>query len=158
MFFSNYCSFLYENIMMDLDIAKTELYEEKLTLSIVKNGTILYSTKSHQISGFLDAIDKCGKKLEGASMADRVVGKAIALLCAYAKINKVYANILSRKAIEIFKKNKIEIQGKELVDNILDAGKTKMCPFERAAAEISDPEKGYRVFKQLRENLKKFEY
>ena len=140
--------------MTDLEIAKNELYEENLTLAIVKNGEVLYSTKSHKISGFLDAIDKCGAKLEGASLADRVVGKAIALLCVYAKIKDVYAAVLSRKAEVIFKQNKISAHWNELVETVLDTNKTGMCPFEKAAAEISDPEKAYTTFKGLLENLK----
>ncbi len=140
--------------MTDLEIAKTELYEENLTLAIVKNGTVIYSAKSHRISGFLDAIDKCKDKLEGASLADRVAGKAIALLCAYAKIKEVYAAVLSRKAMAIFKQNKIACHWNKLVDNVLDASKTGMCPFEKAAADISDPQKAYKTFKGLRENLK----
>ena len=140
--------------MTDLEIAKSELYEENLTLAIVKNGTLLYSTKSHRISGFLDAIDKRGAKLEGAALADRVAGKAIALLCVYAKIKEVYAAVLSRQAQVIFKQNKISAHFNELVENVLDTAKAGMCPFEKAAAEISDPQKAYKTFKVLLENLK----
>jgi hypothetical protein len=140
--------------MTDLEIAKSELYEENLTLAIVKNGELVYSTKSHKISGFLDAIEKCGTNLQGASLADRVAGKAIALLCAYVKIKEVYAAVLSRKAQALFKENKITYYWNELVDNVLDTSKTGICPFEKAAAEISDPEKAYFTFIRLRENLK----
>lgn len=140
--------------MTDLDIAKTELYEEQLTLAIVKNGEVLFQTKSHRISGFLDAVEKLGDKLEGASLADRVAGKAIALLCIYAKIHEVYAAVISRKAYAVFKQNKISVQWKELVENVLDVSKNEVCPFEKTAANISDPEKAYKVFRSLRENLK----
>lgn len=140
--------------MTDLDIAKNELYEEKLTLVIVKNGEVLFETKSHRISGFLDAIEKFGGKLEGASLADRVAGKAIALLCVYAGIKEVYAAVLSRKAQAVFKANKIRCQWRELVNNVLDANKTGMCPFEKAAANITDPEKAYQAFKSLWETMK----
>ncbi len=140
--------------MSDLDLAKTELYEENLTLAIVKDSEVLFATKSHRISGFLDAVEKLGAKLEGASLADRVAGKAVALLCVYAKIKEVYAEVLSRKAHAVFKQHKISVQWRELVDNVLDANKTGVCPFEKAAAEISDPEKAYRAFKILRETLK----
>lgn len=140
--------------MIDLDIAKTELYEEKLTLAIVKNGSVMFATKSHRISGFLDAIEQLGEKLDGASLADRVAGKAIALLCTYAKIKAVYAEVLSRKAQAIFKQHQISVQWRELVDNVLDASKTGVCPFEKAAADVSDPEKAYRGFKDLQKRLR----
>jgi len=140
--------------MTDLEIAKNELCEENLTLAIVKNGELLYSTDSHRITGFLDAIEKCGAILEGASVADKVAGKAIALLCAHTKVKEVYALVMSRQALIVFKKHKVGYHWGELVENILDSSKVGMCPFEKAAADISDPEKAYRVFKGLRENLR----
>jgi hypothetical protein len=140
--------------MTDLEIAKNELYEENLALAIVKNGALLYSTKSHRISGFLDAIDKCDGNLEGASIADKVAGKAIALLCVYAKVKEVYAAVMSRQALVVFKKHKVIYHWNELVENILDASKTNICPFEKAATNIFDPEKAYKTFKDLRETLR----
>jgi hypothetical protein len=140
--------------MTDLEIAKNELYEENLALAIVKNGALLYSTKSHRISGFLDAIDKCDGNLEGASIADKVAGKAIALLCVYAKVKEVYAAVMSRQALVVFKKHKVIYHWNELVENILDASKTDICPFEKAATNIFDPEKAYKTFKDLRETLR----
>jgi len=140
--------------MTDLEIAKSQLYDENLTLAIVKNGSLLYSTKSHRISGFLDAIEKCGENLQDASLADRVVGKAVALLCAYSKIKEVYAAVISRKAQSVLKQNKIACQWNELVTNVLDTNRSGTCPLEKAAAEISDPEKAYRTLKRILENLK----
>jgi hypothetical protein len=140
--------------MSDLDIAKGELYEEKLTLVIVKDGSVLFQTDSHRISGFLDAIEKCGASLEGSSVADRVIGKAVALLCVYAKVKEVYASVLSRKAQAIFKENRIGCQWQEIVENVLNADKTGMCPFEKTAAGISKPEEAYHAFKLLRERMK----
>jgi hypothetical protein len=140
--------------MNDLEIAKRTLYKKELTLAIVKNGEVLFETRSHRISGFLGAIEQFGDALEGASLADRVAGKAIALLCVYAKINEVYAEILSKKAKTVFEQNGIHHEWKELVDNVLDLNKSGVCPFEKAADGISDPKDAYRTFKALQESLK----
>lgn len=140
--------------MTDLDIAKSELYEENLTLAIVKNGEVLYETKSNRISGFLNAIENLGSKLEGASLADRVAGKAIALLCVYVKIKEVYATVLSRKAQAVLKQYKINCHWQELVENVLDQNKIGICPFEKAAANISSPQEAYKAFRNLKETLK----
>ena len=140
--------------MNDIEIAKHTLYKKELTLAIVKNGEVLFETRSHRISGFLGAIEQFGDKLEDASLADRVAGKAIALLCVYAKIKEVYAEILSRKAKAVFEENGIRCEWKTLVDNVLDLNKSGVCPFEKAAADISDPEAAYRAFKTLQESLK----
>jgi hypothetical protein len=139
--------------MSDLDIAKSKLYEEELTLTIVKNGKVLFETDSHRISGFLGAIEKLGNILEGAAVADRVAGKAIALLCVYAKISAVYAEVLSEKAKAVFEENGVRHEWKELVKNVLDLSKSGVCPFEKLAADITDPKDAYRKFKALQESL-----
>ena len=135
-------------------MAKHALYSEKLTLAIVKNGGVMFETHAHRISGFLDAIEKFGDELEGASLADRVAGKAVALLCVYAKIKEVYAEILSKKAKAVFEENGISCEWKELVNNILDLSKSGVCPFEKAAIGILDPKDAYRTFKTLQKSLK----
>ncbi len=139
--------------MSDLDIAKNELYEENLTLTIVKNGAVLFETRSHRISGFLEAVETLGDRLEGAAVADRVVGKAVAFLCVYAKIRAVYAAVLSRKAHAVLKKEGISCKWNELVENVLDANKSGMCPFEKTAAGMSDAGEAYVAFRRLRDNL-----
>ncbi len=87
-------------------------------------------------------------------LADRVVGKAIALLCAYANIKEVYAAVMSRKAQVIFKQNKISCYWNELVENVLDQSRDSMCPFEKAAAEISEPQKAYDTFVAMLKSTK----
>jgi len=140
--------------MPDLEIAKKQLYDKQLTLVIAKNGQVLFQTDSHRISGFIGAIEKFDIDLNGASVADRVAGKALALLCVYAGIREVYAEVLSRKAKAVFEENKVAVEWKELVDNVLDLNKTDMCPFEKAAAGISDPGASYGAFKALLEKMK----
>ena len=131
--------------MQDIEIAKKQLLDKNLTLAIAKNGQIIFQTDSHRISGFINAIDTLGTQLNGASVADRVAGKALALLCVYAGINEVYAEVLSKKAQALFEENKVACQWKQLVDNVLDLNKTDMCPFEKAAANISDPKDSYAI-------------
>ena len=129
--------------MNDLDAAKNRLYAENLTLTIMKKGNVLFETSSRRISGFLSAIEQLGAKLEGASVADKVAGKAVALLCVCAGINEVYAEVLSKKAKAVFEENEIHCEWKELVENILDLNRSSVCPFEKAAAGISNPDSMY---------------
>jgi hypothetical protein len=140
--------------MSDLDIAKSRLYGEDFTLVIVKNGEVVCETRSHRIAGFLGAIEQLGVALEGATVADRVAGKAVALLCVYAGLSDVYAEVLSRKAKAVFEEYGIPFDWKELVDNILDLNRNGVCPFEKAAADISDPEQAYATFKALLKSFK----
>ena len=140
--------------MSDAGIAKNRLYEKGLTLVVVKNGEVVFETGSHRISGFLGAIEQLGAGLKGAAVADRVAGKAVALLCVYASISNVYAGVLSRKAKAVFEEHGIPCEWKTLVDKILDLNRSGVCPFEKAAADISDPEAAYAAFKALQESFK----
>jgi hypothetical protein len=140
--------------MQDLEIAKKQLYDNELTLVIAKNGKVIFQTDSHRISGFMYAIDTIGTQLKDASVADRVAGKALALLCIYAGINEIYAEVLSKKARALFEECMVACKWKQLVDNVLDLNKTDMCPFEKAAANIVDPKDSYAAFKALLEKMK----
>jgi thioredoxin 1 len=140
--------------MRDLETAKKRLEEKRLTLSIVKDGDVIFETGSRGISGFLEAVERLGSGLEEASIADRVVGKAIALLCVYAKVKAAYAIILSEEAKSLLEKYGVYHEWDSLVESILDLGKTGMCPFERLATEISDPKDAYRRLKALQSSLK----
>jgi len=135
--------------MQDLDIAKRRFSEEKFTLVIVKNTKVIFETRLHGISGFLRAIEKLENRLTDASVADKVAGKAVALLCAHAKIKALYAETLSRNAKEFLEENLIHHEYDKLVENILGLDKAEICPFEKAAMEISDPEDAYARFKTL---------
>jgi hypothetical protein len=140
--------------MRDLDIAKSRLFKEDATLVIAGKGKVLFKTDSHRISGFLGAIEQLGAQLEGAAVADRVAGKAMALLCSYAGISEVYAKVLSRKAKAVFEEKEIPCEWNALVDNILDLNRSNVCPFEKAAAEISDPAMAYSTFKAMQSSSK----
>jgi hypothetical protein len=140
--------------MEDLRIAKKRLGEEGLTLSIVKDEQVLFETASHGISGLLRAIQELGERLNGASVADKIVGKAIALLCLYARIEGVYGTVMSREAKKLFEENKVHAEWEELIGNILDNCKSATCPFERLTAGITDPEEAYKKLKALQDSLK----
>jgi len=139
--------------MEDLEIAKEHLKDEGTTLTIVKGKQIIFDTASHGISGFLKAIEELGEGLNGASAADKIVGKAVALLCFYAGIDGVYASVMSREAKKLFEESGIHAEWDELVGNILSNCKPATCPFEKLATEITDPSEAYKKLKALQDSL-----
>jgi hypothetical protein len=115
---------------------------------------VVFQTDAHRISGFLRAIEQNGMELQGASMANRAAGKALALLCVYSVIKQVYAEVVSRKAQVVFEKNGIGFEWKEIVHNILDLNKVGVYPCEKIAADISDPKESYVTSKAVLEKMK----
>ncbi len=102
----------------------------------------------------MGAIEKLGSSLKGASLADRVAGKAVALLCVYAGISAVYAEVLSKKAKIVFETHGIRHEWKQIVDNVLDLDRSDVCPFEKAAEKITDPTEVFQTFRALQETLR----
>jgi hypothetical protein len=51
-------------MIRDLELAKRKLKENGLTLAIVKDSKVLFESKSHGVSGFLEALNKLKEKLK----------------------------------------------------------------------------------------------
>jgi len=133
--------------MEDLEIAKTGLSERHLTLCVVKGRRVVFEAKTHGVSGFMDAVEELKDRLDGASVADRVVGKAIALLCVFVNVKAVYATTISRAAKTLLERNAVYFEWDSLVENILGVDKTKTCPFEKLVDRTTDPAVAYRKLK-----------
>lgn len=83
------------------------------------------------------------KDFKGTQVFDRVVGRAAAFLYVYGNADYVYANTISKPAIEIFKKNNIKYEAKNIVDEIQNKDKTDLCPFEKLTKNVENPAQAY---------------
>lgn len=76
--------------------------------------------------------------LKGASVADKVVGKAAATLLISGKINELYADVVGAAALDLLMKAGIKVVYKEKVPAIQNSSNTGLCPLEaRCAGEDS---------------------
>jgi len=127
----------------DLKLAKQRLNQKNLSLVIAKRGRVLFETKTHGISGLLDAIKKLGNNMVESSIADRIVGRAAALLFVYSGVVAVFAVTASDDGIEVLKGHNIFYEFLSRVPRILDSKKVDVCPFEKLASGFSDPKEAY---------------
>lgn len=141
-------------VMSDLEIAKNALKAKNLALAIAKNGKLIFESNSHGVLGLFEAIEKLGDSLEGASVADKVVGKAAALLCAYSRVSAVYASILSFGGKDTLEKNNIRYEYNILVSAVLDRTGREMCPFEKFSLSLENPEEAYFRLKEFAEKIR----
>jgi len=127
----------------DLKLAKQRLYQKNNSLVITKGGRVLFETQAHGISGLLDAIKELGSSMRGSSVADRIVGRAAALLFVYSGVTAVFAVTASGGGIKVLKDHNISHEFETQVPRILNSEKVDVCPFEKLAAKFSDPKKAY---------------
>jgi hypothetical protein len=133
--------------MNDLKLAEQRLKEKKFNLLIVKDGKIVFATKSYGIRGLLQAMEKLGNQLSGSSVADNVVGRAAAMLCAYFKASSVFAVTISEEGEKMLKENKVSYRFENRVPNILNYERTDICPFEKLVIGLTKPEEAYEKLK-----------
>lgn len=136
--------------MSDIEHAKKLLEgDPTLTCVFVKGGEVVTSSE-RGVKPLLERIDS-GKTFEGFSAADRIVGRAAALLYAFMGVKEVFAPVLSEGAGEIFGRHKIAYGYAKRTPYIINRAGTGLCPMEEATAGISDPQEG---LKAIREKLK----
>lgn len=80
---------------------------------------------------------------KGTKIFDRTVGRAAAYLYVYGNAEYVYADTISKPAIEILKKNNIKYEAKNVVDEIQNKDKTDLCPFEKLTKDVQSPAQAY---------------
>jgi hypothetical protein len=126
--------------MRDLQIATEELVKNCYSLVIAKNGSVIVRSKGKGVRSLFEAIDKNREEIAGSSIADRVIGKAAAMLCVYGRVKAVYTPVASESAIEILRNNSIHAEAEKLVPFILNANRTDMCPVEKLTSGLDLPE------------------
>ena len=134
--------------MSNLEIAKEILRGRDYSLVIVRDGRIIYASSYHGIGGILQAIEELDNRIKGASVADRVIGKAAALLLAYSKVKDAYALVISRSGLETLRNHGIQVDYESLVPKILDRSGRGICPFEKLTLEIDSPRLGFEVLRR----------
>jgi len=142
---------LYNN-HMDIEKAK-ELLTTGYTCVLVK-GTSIKTSKANGIAPMLCFIDN-NEDLEGYSAADKIVGKAAAMLFTKAKVAEVYAEVLSKSGEAYLKQAGIKYSYKTLTDTIINRMGTDICPMEKTVKDIDDIEEAYRALQETYTNLTK---
>ena len=117
--------------------------KKALTLVIVNSEKIIFETKAQGIMGLLNAIEDLGTKMRRSSIADKIVGRAAALLCAYSRVSAVYAVTMDENGLQILRDKNIVCQFEKIVPYILNQKQDSICPFEKLLINISDPEEAF---------------
>jgi hypothetical protein len=138
--------------MKDIDIAKELLQKENLTIAVVKDGEIVFTSKEKGIKPIYTAVKEFNEKLKGASAADRVVGKAAAMLYVHGNIKEFYTELISEAAVKILKQGNIIFTYTKEVPYIKNRNKTDMCPVEKLSQNIND---SFTLLEKIEEFLEK---
>ncbi|MBR0085003.1 MAG: DUF1893 domain-containing protein [Lachnospiraceae bacterium] len=122
--------------------AKKRIYDGEASIVVVKEDKIVYETKGNGVAPLLKLVQTDPGILEGASVVDKIVGKAAAVLLTLCKAAEVYAVTLSKAGKDYLEKNGIKVSCDKCIEMIENRQRNGMCPFEMSVKDIDDPEEG----------------
>lgn len=132
----------------NLTAARKMLDEGGFTCVIVgEQGVLTY--KMQGIAPLMECLRSNPEALRDASVADRVIGKAAAMLIAYGGAAEVYAGIISDPGAEFLSSRNISFTCEKRVPYIINRNRTGMCPMEERALGLDDPNDAYQLFDKL---------
>ncbi len=137
--------------MSNIDKAKAHLQGENYTC-VLCSGDILYTSYEKGISPMLDILDK-HIDVRGFSAADKIVGRAAAMLFALAGVKELYAEVLSKPAAELLRKYGILFSYGTLTEAIINRKGDGICPMEEAVSGIDDLDQAFHAIKNKRDAL-----
>ena len=124
---------------MDHDLLQAQklLENNGYTCVLCLNGNT-WTCTHRGIRPLLELLDS-GKSWRGYSAADKVVGKATALLYVLLGVKAVYAHVASAPAAAVLAQHGIPLFCGKQVDAIVNCDGTGFCPMETAVWDIADP-------------------
>jgi len=124
------------------------LEESGANLMVFRNDDVVFFSKSRGICPLIEVIDTIGREgLKGVVTADRIVGKAAALLNVYLGAVEIHAMIMSDGAKALLANYGVNFSFREETDVVKAKDGVVYCIFEKLVWDVSDPEEAYRLIR-----------
>ena len=127
---------------MSLDKAKSLLISSASTIVVVSNGEV-FTSQERGVKPLLHLLTEKKGFLKGASVADKVIGKAAALLMVLGEIKEVHTLIISEPAIKVFEKYNISCFYDKKVERIINRTGDGLCPMETLCLDVDNPAEAF---------------
>ncbi len=105
---------------------------------VLTDGKTVHTSTQRGVRPLLELLDS-GAKLQGFQAADKVVGRAAAMIYCLLGIQSLHALVISQGALEVLRQHGISVRYDALVSGIRNRASTGPCPMEQATAGIQDP-------------------
>ena len=136
--------------MNDLERAKSLLQSGGYTCVLCKDDTV--HTSFHR--GVRPLLELLETDVSGFYAADKVVGKATALLYRLLNVKAVHAQVISQAALQVLQNSPIAVSWDRQVDYIKNRTGDGRCPMEQATEGIDNSQEALvAIQKKLKELL-----
>lgn len=131
-----------------LDEAVSLLKEKQVSCVIWIEGKEPILSKEIGIKPLMQELRKERQAFAQGVIADKVVGKAAALMAILGGAKAVYGQVFSESAENILQNYGIEYAYEQKVPYIENRTKTGQCPLEQAVNDIDDPDTAFEVLEE----------
>jgi iron complex outermembrane receptor protein/vitamin B12 transporter len=108
---------------------------------VIAHGDVIRTFDKPGVADLLHLLHSDPLLLHGATVADKVVGKAAAALLIVGKIKYLYAALISQPAVDLLSVNGVETEWQRVVPSIKNRSGSDICPMEKLALTEEEPEK-----------------
>ena len=140
--------------MEPLNNVKELLKTTNSTIAVVANEDVFIS-QERGVKPLLYLLSEKKGFLKGASVADKVIGKAAALLMVLGEIKEVHTLIISEPAIKVFEKYNIHCFYDKKVDRIVNRTGDGLCPMETLCLDVEEPKEAFQKITNFIKTMKK---
>lgn len=135
----------------DIIRAKALLHNNDYTFAAV-SGDKTVTARERGVKPLITLIDS-GDNLHGFCAADKVIGKGAAFLYVLLGVSAVYADVISRPALQVLKNSGITAEYAKTAEHIINRKGDGICPIEQAVKDIDDASAALPVIKRTLEKL-----
>ena len=116
--------------MTNIEIVKEKLYKTGASLVVLYKNGECKEYYNRRVEDIVSILKNDKNSLNGATIADKVIGKVAGSILTVANVASIYADTISKFAIPVLEENNINYEYKNMVDFIQNNDKTEMCPME----------------------------
>ncbi|MEF9941186.1 MAG: DUF1893 domain-containing protein [Lachnospiraceae bacterium] len=114
-----------------------------------------YTATGVGVKPIMEQMRKNRKIFQGYAVADKIIGKAAALLLVLSGVKFVYGEVMSQAAKTVLCQNQVVYECGQTVDYIENRTHTGMCPLEISVQETENPEEAFNLIEETIEFLMK---
>lgn len=137
--------------MTKLEIVKKRLYDTGASLVVLYASGEIKEYYQNRIYDIKEILRENPLALQGATIADKVIGKVAGSILTFAGVKEIYADVMSQYAVPVLKKHQIFYEYQTLAAYIENNAKDGMCPMENKYKAEEDI---YKIYQEMIENEK----
>lgn len=130
------------------------LRKGEFTCIVLQNGQVVYEADGRGVSPLMALYNTDKAKLRGAEVADKIIGKAAAMIIDCGGGAAVYGEIMSKAAREYLEHRGIPYRCGRCVDIISNRTGNGICPIEKSVMEVQDAQTGVKIISETVKSLR----